>query len=233
VSSREDRALEAGRGSRDNGRVTHPARTADVEVVAGHGRWNRGPELAVLRHNLGKALGCPVAQFRYDTRGTSLEAVSDALADFVAGRGCGTVHLVGHSLGGLVCLHALVTRNLTRGRAVLLGSPVNGAAAFAGAMKVPLGIRLIGGLLPEALALAPYAPPYDREVGVIAGEVPLGMGRLVAKLHGPNDGTVAVAETRLAGCPHLRVRASHTGLLFSGEVARSTARFLKSGAFVV
>jgi len=225
--------LEAGRRARQNGRVTNPVSTRDVEVVAVHGLWNRGPELAVLRHNLEKALGWPVAQFRYDTRGTSLETVSDALAEFVAERGRGTVHLVGHSLGGLVALHALLTRALPPGRAVLLGAPVNGAAALAGATKVPFGIRLIGGLLPEALALAPYAPPYDRDVGVIAGEVPLGIGRLVAKLHGPNDGTIAVAETKLSGCPHLRVRTSHTGLLFSADVARSTATFLRSGTFVV
>lgn len=206
---------------------------SDVEVVSVHGLWNRGPELIVLRRNLEKALGWPVAQFRYDTRGSGLEEVAAALADFAASRGRGTIHLVGHSLGGLVILNALAALPMPPGRAVLLGSPVNGSVALMDAARIPFGPKLIGGLLPEAIARAPYTAPFDRKVGVVAGEVSMGMGRFVTRFKGPNDGTVAVAETKLAGGAHHRVRATHTGLLFSAEAAQAAAAFLRSGAFVV
>ncbi len=202
------------------------------EVVAVHGLWNRGPELFALRRNLERALGLPVAQFRYPTRDPGLDRVVADLAEFVASRPAPVVHLVGHSLGGLVVLNALLAGGLPPGRAVLLGAPVNGASALDGARRWPFGPRLVGELLPEALERAPYPAPLDRDVGSIAGEVGLGVGRLVCRFAGPNDGTVAVAETRLAGSPHLRLRTTHTGLLFSREAAQATARFLRSGLFV-
>lgn len=223
--------LEGGRPARHNGCVATSTTRGKVEVISVHGLWNRGPELFALRRNLERALGCAVRQFRYDTRAGDLDEVAAALADFVGDR-APVVHLVGHSLGGLVILNALASGAMPPGRVVLLGAPVNGSVALAGAARLPFGPRLIGGLLPRAIALAPYAAPLDRDVGVVAGEVPLGMGRLVARFRGPNDGTVLVAETKLPGCPHLRVRASHTGLLFSAAAARAAAGFLRSGAFV-
>lgn len=208
------------------------SRPGEVEVISVHGLWNRGPELYFLRRNLERALGWPVRQYRYDTRNEDLAAAVAGLADFAAGGGARVVHLVGHSLGGLVVLNALASRPMPPGRAVLLGSPVNGCAALAGAARLPFGPRLVGGLLPEAMAGVPYAAPLDRDVGVIAGDLPLGIGRLVTRFRGPCDGTVTVAEAKLDGSPQFRVRASHTGLLFSGAAARAAATFLRSGRFV-
>lgn len=202
------------------------------EVVAVHGLWNRGPELFVLRRNLERALGLPVAQFRYSTMDSGLDEVVEALGEFVAARPGPEVHLVGHSLGGLLVLNALLAGGLPRGRAVLLGAPVNGSAAAAGAARWPFAPRLVGSLLPEALERAPYPAPVDRDVGSIAGDVGVGVGRLVCRFAGPSDGTVAVAETKLPDRPHYRLRATHTGLLFSREAAEAAARFLRSGRFV-
>jgi hypothetical protein len=54
----------------------------------------------------------------------------------------------------------------------------------------------------------------------------------VTTFDGPNDGTVAVSETRLPGAKdHLCVAVSHSGLVLSGEVADQVAAFLGSGAF--
>ena len=71
-----------------------------------------------------------------------------------------------------------------------------------------------------------------RRVGVIAGKVPFGLGLVVESLASPHDGTVAVAETRLPGiADHCTVAATHTGLLFSAEVADLTLAFLRDGRF--
>jgi hypothetical protein len=72
-----------------------------------------------------------------------------------------------------------------------------------------------------------------RPVGVVAGRMPFGLGiSLGALLTAPHDGTVSVEETRLAGLSdHCTVDATHTGLLFSPDVADRTISFLRSGRF--
>jgi len=72
----------------------------------------------------------------------------------------------------------------------------------------------------------------DRELGLIAGNRSLGAGRLMSDFDGENDGTVAVAETRLPGATaHLTLPVSHTGMLLSARVAREVGSFLEHGRF--
>jgi hypothetical protein len=73
----------------------------------------------------------------------------------------------------------------------------------------------------------------SRPVGVVAGRMPFGLGiSLGALLTAPHDGTVSVEETRLAGlADHCTVAATHTGLLFSADVADLTVGFLRNGRF--
>ncbi|HLT90697.1 MAG TPA: hypothetical protein VKZ85_07110, partial [Woeseiaceae bacterium] len=46
-----------------------------------------------------------------------------------------------------------------------------------------------------------------------------------------NDGAVAVSETRLPGAEHLVMPVTHTGLVWSREVADQVATFLRTGHF--
>jgi hypothetical protein len=76
------------------------------------------------------------------------------------------------------------------------------------------------------------ACPATREVGVIAGSLPVGIGRVFAELPVPNDGTVCVDETELPGAASRIVHdVSHTGMLFSSAVANSAVKFLVTGGF--
>lgn len=71
-----------------------------------------------------------------------------------------------------------------------------------------------------------------REVGVIAGSLPVGIGRAFSELPVPNDGTVCLDETELTGATSRIVHeVSHTGMLFSSAVADSAVKFLASGRF--
>jgi hypothetical protein len=71
-----------------------------------------------------------------------------------------------------------------------------------------------------------------RDVGVIAGSMGVGLGRLFANLESDHDGTVLVEETYLPGAKdHIVLSISHTGMLFSTEVAEQTSWFLRRGAF--
>jgi hypothetical protein len=70
------------------------------------------------------------------------------------------------------------------------------------------------------------------EIGIIAGRVSIGVGRLFGGFGEPSDGTVAVAETRIVGAhDHIVLRVAHMSLLWSPAVARQVEQFLRAGRF--
>ncbi len=207
------------------------ARTADTVVLV-HGLWLTGVESALLRRRL-SGLGFNVQQFSYRTVRAGLEENVRDLHAFVTALAAPVVHLVGHSLGGLVILR-LNERytDLPPGRSVVLASPVGGSQAAEGLARRAWGRRILGRCLAEAVLKRPAWRAGGRETGVIAGGLGIGLGRLFATFDGPHDGTVAVSETRLADAIAHRVLAvSHLSLLFSREVAAEVAHFLEFGRF--
>ena len=88
------------------------------------------------------------------------------------------------------------------------------------------------GIREEALIERDRRWTHSRELGVIAGDLGFGLGRLVGRLDVPSDGTVSVDETRLEGAKdRVVLRVSHTGMMFSAAVARQSAAFFRSGTF--
>ncbi len=144
------------------------------------------------------------------------------------------MHFVGHSLGGLVVLQLLARQPPARaGRVVLLGSPIRGSAAAARLARHPLARRLLG-RAPEAGLVAGIGDErdWDREIGMIAGRAPVGLGGPLGGLPRPHDGTVAVEETRAPWLTdHLTLPVSHFSMLFSRRVVAAVCRFLASGRF--
>jgi pimeloyl-ACP methyl ester carboxylesterase len=213
-------------------------------VVYVHGLWLTGWESLVLRKRLSQDLNGSAQAFRYSSVRAGLAENALALRAFLCGVRAETLHLVGHSLGGLIILELFESAaaragdgegelSLPPGRIVLLGSPVRGSRAARNVARLPFGPRILGLTAHEALL-----PEGDRrwsvgrEVGIIAGTVPMGAGRIVGGFDSPSDGTVLVAETHLPGAKqHICLRTTHTGLLFSLEVARRTASFLRDGVF--
>ncbi len=190
-----------------------------------------GLESIVLRNRLAQA-GFEPSVFRYpSTRGDISEAGA-ALAAHL--RSFDDVHLVGHSLGGLVILAATESgRALPAGRVVLLGSPVQGSRVARTVAGWSTGALLMGRL--AAVELTRHDTRIwrsPRELGIIAGSRSFGMGRLFAELPAPNDGTVCVDETNVAGAKErIVLDVSHTGMLISSAVAQATSRFLAQGRF--
>jgi pimeloyl-ACP methyl ester carboxylesterase len=199
-----------------------------------HGLWMQGFALTVMRRRLEADGAVRASLFSYPTiAGTMSDHVS-RLIEYARAQRTERLHFVGHSLGGLVVLRALeVTADLPPGRAVLLGSPLQGSRAAQGLARMPFGRALIGGALAEeCIDWSPREWSGRREVGVIAGSMGFGLGRLLANLEEEHDGTVMVAETRLPGArDHIVLSASHTGLLLSAEVAAQTRHFLEHGTF--
>lgn len=179
------------------------------------------------------ACGYRVKIFSYPTVRCALDDNARALAAFVRALGGQRVHLVGHSLGGLVSLRLLVLApQLPVGRVVLLGSPVRGSGVARTLQRVRWGRAALGASLPAWDAECHALPRWPCPVGMIAGRVAFGAGRLLKPDLGPNDGTVAVTETELPSFDdHLVLPVSHTGMLLSRRVARETCRFLAHGRF--
>ena len=201
-------------------------------VILLHGLWMRGFALGLLHRRL-MAEGYRVHRFDYLSVVMPQADILDRLHVRMRTLTPGPVHLVGHSLGGLLALRACRdTPGLPPGRIVCLGSPLKGSAAVRAFARLGrMGEALLGSnrdLLERGFERWDGA----REVGVIAGRVPLGLGAMVGQLEGEHDGTVAVAETRLPGITdHVVVEASHLGLLFSQEAAMLATRFLRHGRF--
>lgn len=201
-------------------------------VLFAHGLWMNGLETWFLRHRVG-ALGFATHAVSYPTLHASAAGVVAQIAGEIA-RLTPPVHLVGHSLGGLMLLKLFeLAPAQPPGRVVLLGSPVAGSHAARSVAGWAIGPSLLGRLaLQEIVERGPRRWTQPRELGVIAGSTSAGLGRLVSDLPEPNDGTVTVEETRIEGMTdHLVLPVTHTGMLFSQEVATAIGAFLRDGRF--
>jgi hypothetical protein len=69
-------------------------------------------------------------------------------------------------------------------------------------------------------------------LGVVAGTLPLGLGRTVGRLPEDNDGVVCVAETAVEGmADRALVPIGHSALIASPKVAGMLAHFFSEGRF--
>lgn len=151
-----------------------------------------------------------------------------------------TVHLLGHSLGGIVVMHMLQqnselppTQQLPEGRVVLMAAPVQGSQLarwmFAKRWLKPLlGNSVHQGVLGQA--------PLDllgRTAGVIHGSSRTGLAAMLFRLPGVNDGVVTESETVLNDASDtICIPHSHALMLFSTESVDKVAAFLQHGRFV-
>lgn len=215
--------------------------SAREAVVLLHGLWMSSHVMYPLQSALDAAGFQPVALGYRSTRGSLAEhheRLDEAIANLtLAGTAVPRVHLLGHSMGGVIALSYLMHRaagGLARrlGRVLLLGAPVLRCAAANDFGSHAAGRLLMGSSVAVWQSALPLSVPSGREVGMIAGTEPFGLGPLFVTLEGPNDGVVRVEETQLPGLSaHLQLPVSHTGMLFSAEVARQSAAFLHHGQF--
>lgn len=196
-------------------------------VLLLHGLWMPRASMRWHAHRL-RAAGYRPHLFGYATvAGGFRAALPGLLAQLQE-----PTDIVAHSLGGLVAVRALQAHpDLPVRRIVCLGSPLCGSAAAGGMARMPLGARSLGR---SSVLLRRGCRPWtgSAQLGMIAGDAPLGLGRFFGRFTGPSDGTVAVAETRLDGlADHLVLPVSHSGMLLSPEVSRQVLHFLADGRF--
>jgi pimeloyl-ACP methyl ester carboxylesterase len=146
------------------------------------------------------------------------------------------IHVVTHSLGGLLIRAYLQDQRLPAGSRIVMLAPPNHGSEVADRVRGwplyrwwmgPVGQQL--GTGPDGIAR--YLGPVDAEIGIIAANRSL-QPWFSRYLPGPDDGAVSVASTRL---PEMRdflvVAASHSLLMFDREVRRQVLHFLAKGHF--
>jgi pimeloyl-ACP methyl ester carboxylesterase len=201
------------------------------EVVLAPGLWMPAGAMALLAGRLARAGYAPHV-FSYRGRSpfdANVERFARYVRDTLGGR---PAHFVGHSLGGVLILDMLNRHpEVAAASVVLLGAPVRGCLAGRRLGTASVGRWMMGacGVLwgeREARWLR------DAPLGVVAGTVPLGLGRVLGRMPDANDGVVRVAETEVAGMTaRALVPQGHSMLIVSGAVGALVERFFASGKF--
>ena len=202
-----------------------------MQIILVHGLWYGPRSMAFLARRL-RLTGFTVRLFAYRPTASTVAAHARQLARFARPSDARTVHFVGHSLGGLVIAQLLAGGQwLAPGRAVLLGTPLQGSRVAGKALQLPGGSVLLGQAASDLCRGQPR-PAQGREIAMIAGCRALGLGRLFGCSGVASDGTVELTEADAPGLgERLVLPVSHTGMLYSREVARQVGSFLQDGRF--
>lgn len=204
-------------------------------IILVHGLWMTGMEMSLLKHRLETDYGFKCVMFSYaSVTGQMINHVSK-LREVAQAQQCERLHFVGHSLGGVVSYKLLESTNdLPPGRAVFMGSPMQGSRTLEAVSKWTLGRAAVGDeVRKEVLECEPRRWDGRRDIGIIAGSANMGFGRFFSnEMSGNSDGTVSIEETKLNGAAdHIILPVTHTSMVFSPLATRQVAKFLKEGKF--
>lgn len=225
---------------------------AALLLLAAPARAEQGDTL-VLLHGLGRTkgamekmekyftgMGYTVINVDYDSRNKDLVTLAkelDALLDEKGADKAPRLHLVGHSMGGLVIrayVHKHRPANL--GRVVHLGTPNRGSevADFLSGTALfemvygPAGAQLVT----DQSKVKDVLGPVDFPLGIIAGDRSIDPVSSWGILPGRDDGKVTIARTKVKGMTdHITLHATHTFMSSNDEVIAQTAFFLENGGF--
>jgi triacylglycerol lipase len=214
----------------------------------------RPRECVILLHGLGRGAlsmaaigaglrcnGFAVVNLDYASTRKSLEALAEEdLAPAVAEcrtRDYDRIHLVSHSMGGIIARVFLRHHTLPPGSRVVMLSPPNQGSEVAdwAIHHLPRLYHLAGPAAGQLGtgddSISRSAAPLTAQIGIIAGNRswnPI----FSAILPGDDDGKVSVSRTRLAGmADFLIVPRTHLTILYDRAVIGQIAYFLANGGF--
>jgi len=186
--------------------------------------------MVVLSHRF-KGAGYRTANFPYSQAGPSLDELSGKLIAFIKEKvETPRYHLVAHSLGNVIIRDAFRKEFPPGlGRIVMLAPP-NQPADLAKRFRKNLLYRLFTGDSGQKLSEEEFyaALPVPKvEFGVIAGD----KGQKISFAE-PNDGLVAVEETKLEGMKDFIVlQHAHTFIMNCRDTFEHCKSFIETGSF--
>lgn len=208
-------------------------------VVLLHGLARTSDSMTAMADAL-REHGYPVSNIDYPSREKPIAELATGAVqegvDHCRSMGTKRIHFVTHSLGGILVRVYLQDRKIPElGRVVMLAPPNQGSRVVDEFSGVP-GYELLNGpagfqLGTDKNSVPRKLGPADFEVGIIAGDKSVNP-ILATAFDEPNDGKVAVEDTKLEGMKDfLLVHHSHPFIMQSEEVIAQVLHFLQHGRF--
>ena len=212
-----------------------------------------GPECVILLHGLARTSssmekmekkladqGFAVINVDYPSRHKKIEELAGTAVNgglvFCRNLESPLIHFVTHSLGGILVRYYLSLEGIPElGRVVMLAPPNQGSNVADTFSQLP-GYEMINGpagfqLGKDEKSIPLQLGPANFEVGIIAGDRTINL-ILSTSFDEPNDGKVAIEDTKLEGMrDFLVVHHSHPFIMESREVIQQTLYFLQHGSF--
>jgi len=216
----------------------HPSESKECVILL-HGLARTSASMSTMAERL-VAAGYRVINVDYPSRQKRIEELADiALTEgleYCRNPEAEQIHFVTHSLGGILVRYYLETNEIEElGRVVMLAPPNQGSKVVDEFSDMP-GYDLLNGPAGRQLgtdeeSIPLKLGPADFEVGIIAGDSTVNL-ILSTAFDEPNDGKVAVEDTKLEGMKDfLVVHRSHPFIMQGGEVIDQVIHFLEQGSF--
>ncbi|MBE9504993.1 MAG: DUF2183 domain-containing protein, partial [Proteobacteria bacterium] len=151
-------------------------------------------------------------------------------------KGAERVHLVTHSLGGIITRQYLQSHDLPKGSRIVMLAPPNKGSELADKLKGLDAYKWLNGPAGQELGTGPDSipnslKPVDVEIGIIAGDSSLNPF-YSAMIPGPDDGKVSVERAQLEEMKDFIIMpSSHSFIMNSSDVMKQTLHFLEKGTF--
>lgn len=173
------------------------------------------------------------------TRETVEKIAEEYLAPMVEqckASGADKIHIVTHSLGGIVIRQYLQNYSLPEGSRIIMISPPNKGSELADLFRELFVYKWLNGPAGQVLGSEPESlpnslKPVEGEIGVITGDSTL--NPLYSWLiPGEDDGKVSVESAKLSEMKDfIVVPSSHSFIMRCPEVLKQVVFFLKNGKF--
>ncbi|WGZ91001.1 MAG: alpha/beta fold hydrolase [Candidatus Thiocaldithrix dubininis] len=203
-----------------------------ASVLLLHGLWMTPFVMTRLGNSL-SAAGYEVITPKYATVQASPAQNADTLYQELQGLTQPHLHIIGHSLGGLVGLHLLSRYpDLPPGKLITLGTPAQGSCIARLFQDTPVLNAAFGQSLAQGLSGEAIPSDIQRDWGAIIGTLAIGLGAPFLVGKGEHDGAVLISEAEHpAQTERLYLPVSHSAMLFSPRVSQAILQFLHTGHF--
>ena len=212
-----------------------------------------GPEFVILLHGMARSErsmramesrltenGFTVINTGYPSTTETVETIADkylgAMVDQCRNKGAIKIHIVTHSLGGIVTRQYLQNHTLPEGSRIVMIAPPNKGSELADKLGSFRIYQWLNGPAGQELGTGPDSlpntlKPVKGEIGVIAGNATL--NPLFSWLiPGDDDGKVSIRNTKLNEMTDfIVIFSSHPFIMRNAAVMEQVVYFLRNGKF--